>query len=153
MSNHGNLLLNNQLCFALYASSNAITKLFNQKLSKLGLTYPQFLVLITLLEADGLTVKALSNKLKLDSGTITPILKRLEKAGLLSRQRSKNDERSVNVFLTAAAKDLYNEVADIQKKVACETGLSESEFVELRGTLHSLIEVMNMQLNETSTAQ
>ncbi len=152
MSNHESLLLNNQLCFALYASSNAITKLFNQKLSKLGLTYPQFLVLITLWEADGLTVKALSNKLKLDSGTITPILKRLEKAGLLSRQRSKNDERSVNVFLTTAAEDMHREVTEIQKKVTSETGLSESEFVELRGTLHSLLETMTTQLKETNAA-
>jgi DNA-binding MarR family transcriptional regulator len=126
--------------------------LFNQKLSKLGLTYPQSLVLITLLETDGLTVKALSLKLKLDSGTITPILKRLEKAGLLSRQRSKNDERSVNVFLTTAAKDLQREVADIQKKVVCETGLSETEFVELRGTLHSLLETMTTQLKEATAA-
>jgi len=152
MSNHEKLLLNNQLCFALYASSNAITKLFNQKLGKLGLTYPQFLVLITLLEEDGLTVKALSHKLKLDSGTITPILKRLEKAGLLSRQRSKNDERIVNVFLTTAAKGLHREVAEIQEKVACETGLTELEFVELRGTLHSLLETMDTQLKKSSAA-
>lgn len=152
MSNHENLLLNNQLCFALYASSNAITKLFNQKLSKLGLTYPQFLVLITLWEADGLTVKALSLKLKLDSGTITPILKRLEKAGLLSRLRSKDDERIVNVFLTTAGTELQQEVSEIQEKVACETGLSESEFVALRGTLHSLLETMSTQLKETNAA-
>ena len=152
MSNHENLLLNNQLCFALYASSNAITKLFNQKLSKLGLTYPQFLVLITLWETDGLTVKALSLKLKLDSGTITPILKRLEKAGLLSRLRSKKDERIVNVFLTTAGADLQQQVAEIQKKVACETDLSESEFVALRGTLHSLLETMSTQLKGTDAA-
>ena len=152
MSNHENLLLNNQLCFALYASSNAITKLFNQKLSKLGLTYPQFLVLITLWETDGLTVKALSLKLKLDSGTITPILKRLEKAGLLSRQRSKSDERIVNVILTTAGTDLQQQASEIQKKVACETGLSESEFVALRGTLHSLLETMSTQLKETNAA-
>ncbi len=150
MSNHENLLLNKQLCFALYASSNAITKLFNQKLRKLGLTYPQFLVLITLWEADGLTVKTLSQKLKLDSGTITPILKRLEKAGLLSRQRSKNDERSVNVFLTRAGTDLQDEVSEIQKKVARETELSESEFVKLRGTLHSLLETMHTQLKQAN---
>ena len=152
MTNHENFLLNNQLCFALYASSNAITKLYNQKLRKLGLTYPQYLVLITLWEVDGLTVKALSHRLKLDSGTITPILKRLEKAGLLSRQRSQKDERSVNVTLTTTGMDMQRQVTEIQKKVACETGLSVSEFVELRSTLHNLLETMDTQLQETNLA-
>jgi len=152
MSNYENLMLNNQLCFALYASSNAIAKLFNQKLDKLGLTYTQFLVLLVLWETDGLSVKTLSSKLKLDSGTVTPILKRLEKADILSRKRNPNDERSVNVYLTEQGKSLEHEVADIQKKVACETELSESEFVELRSTLHGLLETMTEKLKENDAA-
>lgn len=152
MSNYTNLLLNNQLCFALYASNNAITRLYSQKLSKLGLTYPQFLVLLVLWETDGISVKLLSKRLNLDSGTVTPILKRLENAKLVSRQRNKSDERSVDVFLTMEGKVLEHEVADIQKKVACETELSETEFVELRDKLHDLLGIMTAKLRENKAA-
>ncbi len=152
MSNYENLKLNNQLCFALYASTNAITKLFNQKLSKLGLTYPQFLILLVLWESDGLTVKNLSQKLALDSGTVTPVLKRLEKGGFLSRKRSTIDERVVNVFLTEQAKNLEQEVAEIQKKVACQTELTNTEFVDLRDTLHGLLNTMTLKLKDSDAA-
>lgn len=152
MSNYENLLLNNQLCFALYASSNAITKLFNQKLVKLNLTYPQFLVLLVLWEADGVPVKDLSQKLKLDSGTLTPLLKRLEKAGVIRRERSQHDGRFLTVSLTDQGKDLEHKVAKIQEEVACETELSETEFAELRGKLYSLLETMTSKLHEKKVA-
>lgn len=138
MSNYENLLLDNQLCFALYAATNAITKSYRSKLKEVGLTYPQYLVLITLLESDGQSIKGLMSLLKLDTGTLTPIVKRMEKTGLLTRVRSKKDERFVNVFLTNKGKNLRHKIADIQKQVACETGLSESTFFELRDALHKL---------------
>ncbi|NIP30398.1 MAG: MarR family transcriptional regulator, partial [Candidatus Dadabacteria bacterium] len=91
MSNYENLLLNNQLCFALYAATNAIIRVYRPKLGSVGLTYPQYLVLLVLWESDGMTVKSLAQWLKLDSATITPLLKRLEKVGLLTRKRNAED--------------------------------------------------------------
>ncbi len=143
MSNYENLLLNNQLCFALYAATNAIIRVYRPKLGSVGLTYPQYLVLLVLWESDGMTVKSLAQWLKLDSATITPLLKRLEKVGLLTRKRNAEDERIVNIFLTEKGKDLEHEVAAMQKKVACQTGLKDKEFFELRDTLHRLVDTMS----------
>jgi len=95
------LLLDNQLCFALYSTSLVMTKLYQPLLATLGLTYPQYLVMLVLWERDGLTVSALGERLYLDSGTLTPLLKRMEARGLLIRQRSAQDERRVQVSLTA----------------------------------------------------
>ena len=142
MTNYENLLLNNQLCFALYAATNAIIRTYRPKLGRVGLTYPQYLVLLVLWETDGMTVKGLAHRLKLDSGTLTPLLKRLESAGLLTRQRNEKDERVVNIYLTSKGSELKHEVAQMQKEVACQSGLKETEFFELRDTLHRLIETM-----------
>ncbi len=100
------LLLDNQLCFALYSASLAMTKRYKPLLAALGLTYPQYLVLLVLWELDGLTVSELGERLSLDSGTLTPLLKRLESAGLLSRLRDAADERRVRVQLTADGRAL-----------------------------------------------
>src|SRR3954470_3664742 len=96
------LLLDNQLCFALYSASLAMTKLYKPLLDELGLTYPQYLVMLALWERDGSTVSELGQRLYLDSGTLTPLLKRLEAAGLVSRVRSTEDERRVHLRLTSA---------------------------------------------------
>lgn len=100
------LLLDNQLCFALYSASLAMTKLYKPLLDELGLTYPQYLALLVLWERDGVTVSELGERLSLDSGTLTPLLKRLEGTGLLSRLRDAADERRVLIRLTAAGRRL-----------------------------------------------
>lgn len=100
------LQLDKQLCFALYSTSLAMTRLYKPLLDELGLTYPQYLALLVLWEKDGLTVSAMGEKLFLDSGTLTPLLKRLEGAGLVSRLRDVADERRVHVTLTAAGRQL-----------------------------------------------
>ena len=143
MSEFDNLKLKNQLCFALYAATNAITRAYRSRLSKIGLTYPQYLVMMILWETDGITVKGLADHLQIDSSTITPLLKRLESTGFLLRQRSVVDERLVNVFLTESGRNIKASVADMQKGVACQTGLPESQFIELRSTLHQLVDNIN----------
>ena len=95
-----------QLCFAVYQAGHAFTRMYRTVLADLGLTYPQYLVMIVLWERDGLTVKALGDRLMLDSGTLTPLLKRMEAAGLISRQRSREDERQGIVSLTKAGSQL-----------------------------------------------
>jgi DNA-binding transcriptional ArsR family regulator len=96
------LLLDNQLCFALYSASLAMTKLYKPLLDELGLTYPQYLAMLVLWERDGLMVSELGERLSLDSGTLTPLLKRLEAAGLVARIRDVQDERRVHITLTPA---------------------------------------------------
>ena len=143
MSQFENLNLKNQLCFALYAATNAITRAYRSRLSHIGLTYSQYLVMMVVWEADGITVKNIAQQLHLDSPTITPLLKRLESAGFVSRQRSASDERVVNVFLTDAGQLIQARVAEMQKGVACQTGMEETQFIELRSTLHELIDSIN----------
>ncbi|XAH24410.1 MarR family transcriptional regulator [Xylophilus sp. GW821-FHT01B05] len=100
------LRLDHQLCFAVYSASLAMTKLYKPQLDKLGLTYPQYLVMLALWEEDGVTVSALGARLSLDSGTLTPLLKRMETAGLLARLRDASDERRVLVSLSPAGRRL-----------------------------------------------
>src|SRR6187200_10539 len=100
------LALDNQLCFALYSASLAMTKLYKPLLDELGLTYPQYLAMLALWEQDGLMVSEIGDRLSLDSGTLTPLLKRLEAAGLVSRIRDVQDERRVHITLTAAGRKL-----------------------------------------------
>ena len=138
-----NLKLKNQLCFALYSATHTIVRFYTSKLAAVGLTYPQYLVLIVLWERDGISVKQLSATLNLDSGTLTPILKRLQASGLVQRKRNIEDERIVNLVLTKKAFDLKKQVAQIQRMVACQTGLPDAEFVELRDKLNELIGAMN----------
>jgi MarR family transcriptional regulator, organic hydroperoxide resistance regulator len=107
------LRLDNQLCFALYSASLAMTKLYKPLLDELGITYPQYLALLVLWERDGLTVSELGERLYLDSGTLTPLLKRLETAGLVSRLRDTQDERRVLVRLSAAGRELKQRAARV----------------------------------------
>lgn len=107
------LRLDNQLCFALYSASLAMTKLYKPLLDELGITYPQYLALLVLWERDGLTVSELGERLYLDSGTLTPLLKRLETAGLVSRLRDTQDERRVRVRLSGTGRELKQRAARI----------------------------------------
>jgi MarR family transcriptional regulator, organic hydroperoxide resistance regulator len=136
MSNH--LLLENQLCFALHAASRAMTGAYQPLLDKLGITYPQYLVLLLLWEQDGARVSQLGERLHLDSGTLTPLLKRLETHGVVERRRSSTDERVVEVFLTSAGKKLKRRAMEVPAAMLCQTGLSIPELEKLRGTLQDL---------------
>ena len=122
------LLLDNQLCFALYSASLAMTKLYKPLLDELGLTYPQYLAMLALWERDGLMVSELGERLFLDSGTLTPLLKRLEAAGLVARIRDVQDERRVHISLTAAGRKLK---ARAQKVPGCVLAASQCSIPEL----------------------
>ena len=130
---HPQLLLDHQLCFALYSASLAMTKLYKPLLDQLNLTYPQYLVLLCLWEQDHLGVNDIGQRLSLDSGTLTPLLKRLEAQGLVQRQRSHNDERRVNVNLTPAGLALQDQAASIPACVleATQCNLSEVQALTL----------------------
>ena len=137
------LHLNNQLCFALYAATHAITRAYRGLLGDLGLTYPQYLVLLALLAEPAMTSGALARALKLDAGTLTPLLKRLATAGLVSRERRPEDERVVEIRLTAAGLALHDDLARAQNVVVCRTGLSPTEVVALRTALQQLTETLS----------
>ena len=137
------LALSNQLCFAFYSVSHAFSRAYRQFLDPLGLTYPQYVVLLVLWEQDNLTVKSIGEQLFLDSGTLTPLLKRLESAGLIRRKRDREDERQVRILLTDAGRALRENAEDIPKNVGCVLGLSFDEVrdlteqvAKLRGRLH-----------------
>ena len=132
------LRLDNQLCFALYSASLAMTKLYKPLLDELGLTYPQYLALLVLWEQDGLGVSELGERLFLDSGTLTPLLKRLEAAGLVSRLRDVQDERRVQVRLTAAGRSLKARAARIPGCVLQATDCEVSEALALTHQIQSL---------------
>ncbi|MFO1190641.1 MAG: MarR family transcriptional regulator [Rhodoferax sp.] len=125
------LLLDNQLCFALYSASLAMTKVYKPLLDPLGLTYPQYLAMLVLWERDSLTVSELGERLSLDSGTLTPLLKRLEAAGLVQRARSSEDERRVLVSATAAGRKLRARALKVPACLLRATGCTVSELVTL----------------------
>ena len=138
------LLLDNQLCYALYAAAHRMTKSYRPMLERMGLTYPQYLVLLVLWEQDGLSVKEIGQKLFLDSGTLTPLLKRLQAAGIVERTRDTGDERLVRITLTQKGRDLQGPVKQAWDEVVCSVGLAPDEFevlkaqiTRLRDTLHA----------------
>ncbi|MEV4827627.1 MarR family winged helix-turn-helix transcriptional regulator [Micromonospora sp. CA-248260] len=144
MSDH--LVLRDQVCFALYAASRALTDVYRPILDEFGLTYPQYLVLLVLWERDDPpTVSELGTALRLDSGTLSPLLKRLAAAGLVVRTRSALDERRVEVGLTADGMALRQRMTDVPLRVACSTGLDEAELVALRDTLTRVTETIHRQ--------
>lgn len=132
------LLLDNQLCFALYSASLAMTKLYKPLLDALGLTYPQYLVMLALWERDGLTVSELGERLFLDSGTLTPLLKRLEAAGLLVRLRDVQDERRVRITLTGQGRALRDGAQPIPHCVLARTQCTPADIGALTAQLHAL---------------
>jgi MarR family transcriptional regulator, organic hydroperoxide resistance regulator len=134
--------LREQACFALYTASRAVIGLYRPLLDKLGLTYPQFLVLMALWETDGLTVTALGDTLQLDSGTVSPLLKRLEAAGFVERRRDtgSGDERRVTVHLTEAGAALESRGSEVTQVVGGASGMSYEELVALRDKLTEFTE-------------
>lgn len=132
------LLLSNQICFALYSAQHAMTRVYRGLLDELGLTYPQYLVMLLLWEADGRSVKELGDRLGLDSGTLTPLLKRLEAQGLVRRARDPADERVVRVTLSAGGTALRERARCVPGQVLAASGRSTEELATLRGDLLSL---------------
>jgi DNA-binding MarR family transcriptional regulator len=130
--------LDEQLCFALYAASRAMTSCYRPLLDALDLTYPQYLVLLVLWERGDSSVTGIGKALQLETGTLSPLLKRLDDAGLIQRTRQPEDERSVLVSLTPAGRELEARVVEAQVNVGAATGLSRTEIDELRETLHLL---------------
>ncbi len=134
------LRLDNQLCFALYSASLAMTKLYKPLLDELGLTYPQYLALLVLWEQDGPTVSELGERLYLDSGTLTPLLKRMEAAGLLSRLRDATDERRVLIRLTAAGRKLKARAARLP---GCVLQATQCEVADAMALTHQIQALRN----------
>lgn len=141
--------LDDQLCFALYAASRSITSAYRDGLAGLGLTYPQFVTLLVLWETDNITVKSLGQRLHLESGTLSPLLKRLEALELVTRHRATDDERRVHVRLTPAGSALKGPVLDVQRDVASTLGLTPEEATMLKSLAHRLMG----EVPETDPAQ
>lgn len=130
--------LASQLCFATYSATQAFNRIYKAVLDPLGLTYPQYLVMLVLWEGDDVTVGEIGTWLGLDSGTLTPLLKRMEAAGFVRRQRNPQDEREVRITVTVLGRDLRAKVADARAKVACATQLNDTQLDELRDALLKL---------------
>jgi DNA-binding MarR family transcriptional regulator len=136
----GTLLLDDQLCFALYAASRAVTQRYRPLLDEVGLTYPQYLVMLVLWEQGTMTVKGLAEALQLDYGTLSPLLKRLAAAGFVERRRRSDDERSVEISLTEAGRELESRVGDIPQLIVDAYNLDAAGFASLRSTLRELVD-------------
>ena len=138
-----NLQVDQQLCFAIYSASLAMNKLYRKLLTKLDLTYPQYLVMMVLWENDEQSVSQIGEKLFLDSATLTPLLKRMEAAGFITRARLPEDERVVIVTLTAAGKKLKTKAEGVWTEVACAAECTVNEAVNLRDQLNTLRDSLN----------
>ena len=132
------LLLDNQLCFSLYAASRAMTAAYAPLLEPLGLTYPQYLALLVLWEGDNISVKQLGERLQLDSGTLTPVLGKLEERGLVARERDDADARVVRVTLTAVGRALKQKAKKIPERLVCQFGIALPAIARLRDELNGL---------------
>jgi len=133
-------VLEDQLCFALYAASRAMTARYRPLLDAIGLTYPQYLVMMLLWEEDNQTVGQLGARLSLDSGTLSPLLKRLTTAGLVTRHRRVEDERSVAIALTDAGRALRDKADAISEEIICALDLDRDEFRDLKAKLNLVTE-------------
>lgn len=135
--------LDRQVCFALYSASRAATAVYRPVLEDLGLTYPQYLVMLVLWESEPKGVKELGEELGLDSGTLSPLLKRLEAMGFVERRRSGEDERRVAVHLTPTGRSLSSKASAIPRHLADAAGLTATELDQLRSTLERLTQALH----------
>lgn len=133
------LHLDNQLCFSLYAAANAIKKAYRPLLEEIGLTYSQYLILIVLWQTDRLNVSEIGRRLGLDSGTLTPVLKRLEAMGFVNRTRRRADEREVEIGLTTAGVDLRGKAFGVRCEIVRQLHMSHAEIASLRTELNALV--------------
>ena len=142
------LRLDNQLCFAVYSTAHAFNRVYKPLLDKLGLTYPQYLVMLVLWEQDGVAVKEIGERLYLDSGTLTPLLKRMEAAGLVKRTRSTEDERQVLVALTPQGQALKEKARTVPQSILAASECSVAELVALKSEIVTLRDRLNAALGE-----
>ncbi len=139
MENPECLKLDNQLCFPLYVIAKEMTGLYRPFLDELDITYPQYLVMMILWEHDGLPVNSIGEKLYLDSGTLTPLLKRLEAKGFISRKRKKEDERVVEVFITESGKDLQQKACEIPGKLLRKIDAAPEDWIALKESVQKIL--------------
>ena len=144
------LSLDRQLCFALYSASRAMTAAYRPILGELNITYPQYLVLLVLWEEGRITVGRLGERLQLDSGTLSPLLKRLEANGFVRRERSVDDERIVEVALTPAGRRLERRAQCIPERLFSSTGLSQQDAADLRDAVRRLTDALNASTRRES---
>lgn len=142
MSNCDCIKLENQICFALYAASREVIKLYKPILDKHNLTYTQYVAMLVLWEEEKMTVKEIGQRLHLDSGTLTPLLKKLEHRGLITRHRDLNDDRVVIVNLTEEGFKLKSEILDVPGEVFCKMNISNKKAEELRHNLEYLLQCL-----------
>ncbi|EHK71585.1 MarR family transcriptional regulator [Pseudomonas psychrotolerans L19] len=138
MNNKDPLLLDQQLCFALYSTSLAMTKVYKPLLEEVGLTYPQYLMMLVLWENDRLPLKELARRLHQDSGALTPVLKRLEAEGYVTRQRNAEDERNLSIELTASGRALRERAREINGTISSYCALGDAQMHALRENLMTL---------------
>jgi DNA-binding MarR family transcriptional regulator len=132
------LKLDQQLCFSIYSTAQAFTAAYKPFLDRVGLTYTQYLVLMALWESDGVPVSAIGDRLHLDSGTLTPLLKRMEASGFVVRKRNPADERQVLVTLTDRGRSIQGDAAEARRDVVCALGKSEPEVQKLKAMVDEL---------------
>jgi DNA-binding MarR family transcriptional regulator len=142
------LLLGNQLCFAVYSAGHAFNRAYKPLLDRLGLTYPQYLVMLVLWERDGVPVKDIGERLLLDSGTLTPLLKRLEAAGLVKRSRSTEDERQVLIALTPRGQALKEKARTVPEGILAASNCSVAELLAMKNELVALRDRLNAAMGE-----
>lgn len=139
MDKYETIKLDNQLCFSLYAASREVIKLYKPILDKYNLTYTQYVVMLVLWEEEKKTVKQIGQKLHLDSGTLSPLLKKLESMKLIKRYRDLHDDRVVIAELTQKGKLLKDDILEVPKQMACKVGVTLEEFKILKGSLDKLL--------------
>ena len=144
----GLLQLDNQICFAIYSTAHAFNRVYKPLLDRLGLTYPQYLVMLVLWERDGVPVKDIGERLFLDSGTLTPLLKRLEAAQLLKRTRNTDDERQVLVALTPQGQALREKARAVPQGILASSACSVGELTALKNEIVALRDRLNAALGE-----
>ncbi|MES2935278.1 MAG: MarR family transcriptional regulator [Pseudomonadota bacterium] len=144
------LALENQLCFALYSASHAMTKVYKPMLDRLGLTYPQYLVMLVLWEQDDILVKEIGERLFLDSGTLTPLLKRLESSGMIERIRDEIDQRQVRITLTKAGCVLKRKAEEIPAQVLCSSGQPLATVQKLHASLSTIRDELMLAVEQCS---
>ena len=137
-NDHVNLQLDRQLCFAMYAATHVMTRSYKRALATVGLTYPQYLVMLVLWEHDGIGISDIANVLELDTPSVTPMVQRLESAGFLKRLRVPGDDRISSMKVQPKGWDIQQRVADIQMEMVCRTGLDGAEFDGLKASLRGV---------------
>ena len=143
MNKYDSLKLDNQVCFSLYAASREIIKLYKPFLDKFNLTYTQYIAMLVLWEDEKSTVKDIGKRLHLDSGTLTPLLKKIESMGLVIRHRDVNDDRVVIVELTEKGRLLKDDITEVPHEMACKINMSKEELVELKKQLDALLRALD----------